>query len=290
MKKYIFLTAVLLALIACNKESSIYEMTEKKVQLIQEPIPNTRVDEVSTKFANSKYLDHYIPTDFTAGISAVKENPLTNVIAYSFNKRYETCSYASSLPQNAKPARILTQGIDLTRPIPSTRSEANTLNLLFGQENTFNITELVTTRNGEEIEGSSTEVSLYIPKTIEITTPLVTSDEDFYPFCYSKDFVLRWNKDPKNQNGVIVVIEWFGVTAGQGDYEAHIRRIDLLDDTGEALLDEELFAGLPNTALINLTLLRGNIENIDLNNCTYKISGEAHAYLSIVLVTRIKEK
>lgn len=164
---------------------------------------------------------------------------------------------------------------------------------MFGRENTFKITEILNTRQSDACatEGTSAEISLYIPQPIEITTPAVTSDEDFYPFCYSKDFVLRWNADTNNENGVIVVVEWFGATAGQGDYEnTHIRRIDLLEDTGEAHLDAALFEGIPNTALVELTLLRGDVKNIDLENCTYKVSGETHAYLSLVLVTKIKDK
>ncbi len=291
MKKHAFFLIILLALVACNKETSTNDVPESQIQFIQEPIPQTYVDEVSAKFAGSKYLDNYTPTDYTAGISAVKENPLANVLTYSFNRRYETCSYSSSLPEDAEPLHISTNGIDLSQAYPVTRTGENLLTDMFGRENTFKVAEIIATRDGgPQREGNSAEVSLYVPKLIEITTPLVTSDDDFYPFCYSKDFVLRWNADPDNENGVIVSVEWYGATAGQGDYNARIRRIDLLEDTGEARLDEKLFEGIPNTALVNLTVLRGNIENIDLDNCTYKVSGETHAYLSLVLVTRMKEK
>ena len=295
MKKYILPSVIAVVCLAgCSKENSVEnEKNANQTQFIQERIPKTRVDEVSVNFAGSRYLDHYTPADFSAGISAVKENPLAEAVAYSFNKRYETCSYASDLPENAKPFRITVSNLDLSSTLPSTRASENPLIGLFGQENTFKITELPATRQTENCvtEDTSTEVSLYIPRPIEITTPAVTSDEDFYPFCYSKDFVLRWNADTNNENGVIVVVEWFGATAGQGDYEnTHIRRIDLVEDTGEALLDSALFDGIPNTALVHLTLLRGDVKNIDLDDCTYKISGETHAYLSLVLVTKIKDK
>lgn len=294
MKKYILTSLVAVVILAsCSKEPSVENgKMENPTQFIQERISKTHIDEVSVNFAGSRYLDHYAPADFTAGISAVKENPLAEIVAYSFNKRYETCSYASDLPKDAKPFRITVSGLDLSSALPPTRTTGNPLGELFGRKNTFKITELLTTRQGDgrPMESSSEEISLYIPRPIEITTPAITSDEDFYPFCYSKDFVLRWNADPNNENGVIIVVEWFGATAGQGDYNAHIRRIDLLEDTGEAHLDAALFDGIPNTALVDLTLLRGDVKNIDLDNCTYKISGETHAYLSLVLVTKIKEK
>jgi len=46
--------------------------------------------------------------------------------------------------------------------------------------------------------------------------------------------------------------------------------------------------GIPDTAVCHLTLLRGNIETLSIDDSSYKIQAESHDYLTFVLIREIK--
>lgn len=72
---------------------------------------------------------------------------------------------------------------------------------------------------------------------------------------------------------------------------AYIRRTDYIaSDNGEVVLNERLFDDIPDTAIVYITLLRGNLENIMVDDYSYKIGGESHVKLPIILVRNIKQK
>jgi hypothetical protein len=59
-------------------------------------------------------------------------------------------------------------------------------------------------------------------------------------------------------------------------------------DDGEEVLNNELFDNIPENALCYITLLRGNLENMELPQENYSeyylAAGESHAVLPLVLV------
>lgn len=296
MKKHIYICTIcsLLAVsaISCERQVSDKGADQPVLGKKRESIAEKNVDNVLADFSNSKYLKNFTAADFTTGISAGSEHPLANAEARSFNRRYETCSNISMLPEDVKPFHVKAGALDIDQANPITRNSSDGgLMSLFGKTSTFQIKGAIPTRNGSSQTESSGEVTLYVPELIQITSPEIKSTEQYYPFCYSKDFVLRWNADPSNKNGVLIIVEWHGTTVYQGDYQnTSVRAIDLVEDTGEAKLDERLFEGMPNSALAYLTILRGDIEDVDIEGCTYKVSGETHAYMPFVLVTKIKTK
>lgn len=296
MKKniYIYTLCSLLAIaaVSCDKQTSDNGAATPTIGKKRETVPEKNTDNVLADFSHSKYLKNFTPADFAAGLSAGTEHPLAEAEARSFNRRYESCSNTSMLPPDAKPFRVRAEGLDIDPVNMATRNSSDSpLKALFGKSSTFQIKGRVPTRDGSSQAESSGEATIYIPELIRITSPEIKSTEQYYPFCYSKDFVLRWNADPNNKNGVLIIVEWHGTTVYQGDYpNTNVRAIDLVEDTGEAKLDERLFEGIPNSALAYLTVLRGDIEDVDIDGCTYKVSGETHAYMPFVLVTKIKTK
>ena len=85
------------------------------------------------------------------------------------------------------------------------------------------------------------------------------------PLCYYEQMEIEWNADLVNQemngNGVIVIAEWNGLTNTGQTGDAPIIGIDFVgeDNTCVATLDDNLFEGMPDGALVNLWLIRGNI-------------------------------
>jgi len=83
------------------------------------------------------------------------------------------------------------------------------------------------------------------------------------PLCYYDNFIVEWNSDTQNQNGVVVVAEWNGATISQSPQNISIASVDIVDDTGIAALDTAIFRNMPDEALVNLWLIRGNLITID---------------------------
>lgn len=64
---------------------------------------------------------------------------------------------------------------------------------------------------------------------------------------------------------------------------------DLLYDTGEAFLNPDIFNGIPDTALCTLTILRGNVENVLINDYSCKIAAETHQSIQFILIRNVIE-
>ncbi|MCQ2345355.1 MAG: hypothetical protein MJZ82_01125 [Paludibacteraceae bacterium] len=89
------------------------------------------------------------------------------------------------------------------------------------------------------------------------------------PFCYYDNMEIEWNADINNPNGVLILVEWTGSTLnGVCNTNSTILGIDLVEDIGTTVLDNEIFNDIPDEALVNLWLIRGNIVEFEQNNCT----------------------
>jgi len=138
---------------------------------------------------------------------------------------------------------------------------------------------------------SDSTIELYIPEIINITAPEVKSENEMFPLCYYDGFVLKWNPDLKNENGVLVVVEWYGTMVfGADNPDAYVRHVDLLPDNGEAVLSNHLFDDIPDTALCHLMVIRGDLENVIIDNASHKLVGETHASLPFVLIRELSQQ
>ncbi|MDR3327904.1 MAG: hypothetical protein LBT04_07290 [Prevotellaceae bacterium] len=164
---------------------------------------------------------------------------------------------------------------------------------LFGQDVSFNFATFngIPTAIAQE---SGNETTMYVPKIVHITNPNIEKSEDLLPYCYYKDFILGWNADSKNTNGLIVLVEWTGNDMFGKNYKQVVRNADIIEhDDGKALLNNALFDDIPQGALVKLMLIRGNvtqIENyIEKNGETEMINlfAASQAILPFILVREI---
>lgn len=83
------------------------------------------------------------------------------------------------------------------------------------------------------------------------------------PLCYYDNFDIRWNEDNTNSNGIVIIAEWNGSTLSGPAQNVSIANVDIVDDTGSAILNTDLFSDMPDEALVNLWLIRGNLITIN---------------------------
>lgn len=100
-----------------------------------------------------------------------------------------------------------------------------------------------------------------IPEPIDLYSPEIDHCNPF-PYCYYENFILSWNADIHNDAGVVIISEWNGCTLEGSPQNISIANVDLVPDNGETVLHTDLFQGMPDEALVNLYLIRGNLTTI----------------------------
>ncbi len=225
------------------------------------------------------------PTDFELVISALNANPVTNEVVYSqYNGISGECSNCGTraIPLNPEKYSASVNNKNIFT-IENVNQANNDLSFIYGNNVEFAI-------NNNLTRSLSSTVSLYVPQLIRITAPAILNNNDMYPLCYYENFIVKWNRDARNQNGVLVVIEWLGTMAyGQDHPDMYYRVVDFAQtDSGQFTLSSDMFKDIPDTALCYLTVARGVVELIDNNNeDSYKIIAENHATIPFILIKNI---
>lgn len=133
---------------------------------------------------------------------------------------------------------------------------------------------------------SSKDVEMYVPHLVEITKPEILNDSELLPYCFSENLVLEWNADPNNDEGLMVAVEYVGMSANPNmDKAEHILNTDFIeDDSGSWTMNNDLWTGIPDTGIVHLILLRGNVGISEIDGELNKFFAETHAVVSIILI------
>ncbi len=223
------------------------------------------------------YHDYFEVSDNTMGYSSLKPNPLQEA---------SLVQYTSLSPLAKQKSNISINGITLNRTASSQKLSANTSNTIFGKTVTFRI-NAPNAKTGKV--ANTSEVVMYVPNIVSITNPLVKTGQEQYPLCDSENFVLEWNADPLNKEGLVVMAEYFGFNAIPSDAQnTHVINTDYIElDNGKATLDAALFKGMPNMAIVHIILLRGNVTRKEIEGESYKLFAESHMRLPIILIKNV---
>lgn len=274
---------------SCAKEPNLVAEKPAKPQHELPKVPEIHIDEYMSTEAGL-YVRAYETTDFFVQISSLKPSPIDDEqIVTSSGQRFYTSTKA--VTDLGTPYNILIDGrpvSDVKTPTKATASNKD-LRQLYGKTVSYQFIPTTVTK-GTEVQ--PIEVSQYVPKLIEITSPRVTNEDEMYPVCYGGNFILRWNADANNKAGLIVSVEWTGKKMWGYDYDGQtVRRTAFIpEDNGEFKLDPKMFDHIPNTALVFITLLRANIENTLVGDYSYNISSETHVVLPIILCRSLRKK
>lgn len=279
MKRYIFFICTAIIFLSCNGEMGKVEHIAKPTEVEQEYRATTSfIFKGSSVY--SKFFDENVDREaaFYSTKVNVNKRSLLGIDKINLDK---TQTKSSSINRFS----ILANGIDLSMIGISddTRSEDTASEIdgrladLFGKEISFTVDFPTDARSS-----SGVEVNMYIPHIIDINYP-IASHTELQPLCPHDDLIVVWNKDELNDNGVIVIVEWDGDMIGQDFRNEGVRTIDIVDDTGEAILNTALFEDIPDFAMINITLLRGNIDIVELENSAVKLYGVSNSSITVVL-------
>lgn len=299
MKKQYFIVLIvsLISFISCaNKESINPSNTDKgiiRLSALNDPdyMPHTVNEALPGKY--DTYLKYFAGTDYEVGISSKKEGALTGGrIISCISGASEIQPLKTKGSYNELPSLVsFIDGIEISQQNitgASTKGEKNGLKNSFGKTVTFTFHKQSPTKSMTQDAGRT---DLYIPKEIDILAPAAKEEKDLNPLCYYKNFLIKWNEDCNNENGVLVIVEWYGgMVLGDDIENTCVRRVVSFPDTGRAVLPESFFEGIPDTAYCNLTLLRGNVDNVSDGQYSYKVLGETHQRISFILIRHIREK
>ena len=121
----------------------------------------------------------------------------------------------------------------------------------------LSLTRKATINQVRELNLDSTFV---VPSATPITLIRPQVDRNHaIPMCYYKDFEIEWNGDETNNNGVVIIAEWNGGYMRKEPELTTYACVDIVEDKGITVLKTELFDKIPDEALVNLWLIRGNL-------------------------------
>ncbi len=272
-----------LVFVSCNNLAVIsnYDI-EENVRLEKSSNYEPRIESSYTAGSYGAYSNYFKETDNLIGLSSSKPGQLSSHRIFGYTG---PLNMTKTKVDNTSDFKVEINGEVFTKEA-FTKSSASDLHSVFGAINQFTISPHTLTKASSE---NNHVVEMYIPKEITITNPYWDSKKNKLPLCYYDGFHLEWNKDEKNANGVILILEWIGeVVVGRDVPSTHVRRTCIFDDTGKAILPVDLFEGIPDTAVCHITLLRGNIDVLSIENVSYKIQVESHEYMSFILIREIK--
>lgn len=288
MKHPIWIAACAAVLLfACSKEPNRTTDTSSQPEYKAPKVPEIHIYEYMTPEAGH-YQRAGETTDFFVQLSSLKPSPIEDeqIAVLSDQLYYQSTKAIADL---GTPYNILIDDVPVFNTKETTKAKGGLPNYrtLYGKTVSYRFMSTTATK-GAEVQ--PIEVSQYVPKLIEITSPHVSNEDEMYPVCYGGNFILRWNADPDNKAGLIVSVDWTGekMVGLSYDNQTVSRTAFIPEDNGECKLDPKIFDHIPNTALVFITLLRGNTENAMIGDYSYKIYSETHAVLPIILCRKIK--
>lgn len=258
-------------LLSCQVEDTELQKT------IDQEVPEQKVETKTSilDWTPGVYSKYFQKTDNTIGFNSLKSHAFSD---YSDTQRMDF--------QKGKE-----QFVSVNGQIPQ-RDGKNQLKIssgssdIFGKQMTIGFSRKVEGKSSETVE----EVTLYVPKKLNVSKPVPPSTKKITMVAYYRDFLLEWNADPKNANGLMVAVEYKGENVNsENNSNIHIQNVDHIEiDNGSFVLDDAMFDNIPNLSFVDIILLRGNIRIDDLDGETIKTYAETHQRIPILLVKDLK--
>lgn len=226
-----------------------------------------------------KYAMYFKDTDAQIGLVSSRYRSGTERV-FAYHTPPKTSTKSTSMINRERDIQI--NGRDLFSPMA--QNQKGSVTSMFGQDVTFDFSRGSVATKGEH----NPTASMYVPTILRISTPQMISETQKTPLCYYDLFTVRWNADRKNSNGVMIIIRWRGSVLFGNDSPSQVCHTVCVTDNGQAVLDESMFEGIPDTAFCEMYLVRGNIENIDVDQIEYQLLAETFDMINFVLIRNIK--
>lgn len=249
---------------ACNqKESEIKNLENKNTELQLE-------DKYGViNYKKTVYEDYFRATDNQIGFTSLKANSLQK------HSALKTVSYSSKnveISINNKITKVAAKSAFIDK---------NQQSEIYGKTISFKVSK----KGFGNSKNTESQVDLYVPKLVEIISPKIETEKELFPVCYFDNFIIEWNADSKNEEGLVVIAEYFGNNAiPSASTNNHILNVDYIEvDNGKTVLNKELFKDIPDLSFVHIILLRGNVKVEEIEGELYKFFAESHVRLPIIL-------
>lgn len=223
--------------------------------------------------------------DWTPGVYSKYFQKTDNTIGFNSLKAHAFSNYSDTQTMNFP--RGDEQYVSVNGRVLQ-RNDRNELKLSSSSSNIYGKPMTITvSRKGEgKSSETSEEVTMYVPKKLNVSTPVPPNNDKITTVAYYKDFLLEWNADPKNEHGLMVAVEYKGENVNaENNTFTHVQNVDHIEnDNGKYILDNSMFDGIPNLSFVDIILLRGNIRIDDIDGETIKTYAESHQRIPILLV------
>lgn len=274
----ICLTALVSIDCSTKSESDLTTVNHITIQGLPDPVNISKFHYGDPK----AYVNFYTTTDYKFGILSAQDSPLAPRRLYAYSDGESSNTLLTKSTRERAPIMTI-NGLSVTKELDVKSNYKTSISPLFGQVVSFGV--------GCQTKAELDENQLYIPQIISITSPQISPSAQKLPLCDANSFILKWNEDTMNDNGVIVQIEWDGIVLfGKHRDNSHVNIAKIYPDVGYARLNSEMFEGIPDTALCHLTILRGNVDIIVVDDQSFKIGGSSHETMDFVLLRNIRSK
>lgn len=128
-----------------------------------------------------------------------------------------------------------------------------------GEDSTNNAKKIQTRTQEEPTLEIDIETSPVDP--IYILNPYST-DCNPIPMCYYHAMDVEWNADLTNPTQVIIITEWNGLKMDGSSIDTTVIHHTITSDDGLCTLNDNMYADMPDEALVNIWLIRANVVTV----------------------------
>ena len=279
----IFVFVPLMLCASCTKGTTSYsgtEGTEAKVKISNNDI-NRKTNIVKIHGSLGKYSNYLEETDYSIGVSSSRFSPKEKENISAFFEPYPHNHGIKSL------AHITNNDITINGDkifVSKRKRTAGEVYEMFGRHMNFAIRGTTPMTKGDDC----LSIELYAPEIVRIESPYAVA-EGLIPLCYYQNFTVKWNSDENNTNGVVIVIAWDGSMLFGDDYQSSmVYQIVCVPDSGSAELDESMFEGIPDAAVCRMYVIRGDIENLEIDETNYQLMVRTNDSSRFILIRNIE--
>jgi hypothetical protein len=251
------------------------------------------------------YEDIFESTDGVVGLAnKTVYNAYGSSVDYSYKANFLNNTTSSSAPIDGGAITINGETGTLTleysvnnnggaQYTPINADDESLFNMISGFYN--GTIEIVVDGDAGDVIPSMT-LELTTPENLEILSPelsAITPDVDgdnpdaLPQISITQNFTINWNIQDQNENGVAIIVWWSGLTFDSENLQHtnnSTRYVYLTDDDGSYQLPYEMFQEIGENAMIEISVMRGNVEIVESNGKKFKYYAITEAATTPILL------
>lgn len=137
------------------------------------------------------------------------------------------------------------------------------------------ISKKIVAENNEEDASEDILLNNYIV-TLQSVEPIYIYSPYFsncntIPYCYYENMQIDWNANIDPDKNLYIITMWNGTYFDEPAVQQTVVHVDVVNDNGSAVLNNNLFDDMPDGALVTLMLVRANFIEVTLDDSEVQI-------------------